>query len=459
MNRFKVRLLVVLSIFSLAFAGSAMADENALIAQKTDANSQEVSSLKNQVNDLNKKLSMLESRLTNVQGQMAAEKPAIAHTGHDIPAAGPLSGIEVHGFIDTQYNNNFRQPKIPSATTNTNTGRVFDTKAGSFAVNAAEIDIAKVAKNPGDAGFRTDIMYGEDANVVNGSANPSDQLSKVDLQQAYVEYIAPLHFWEGNKVLPSSVNIKAGRFVTLAGLEVIEAPQNWNISRSFMFGYGLPFTHTGVRTEFGLFNNFLDVYLGLNNGWDVAVDNNKFKTLESAVGWKLWGIQFFHTLYWGAESTTSSGQKRILITNTATYDITEKLSVMGEANWGKQNGITSATPIPQDQDEANWWGFAGYVRYKFTPKFAVSSRSELFADNQAYRTNLSTPALNNDRVFEQTFTAEYKLTDQLISRGELRFDKGNENNTFAQGINGTGGQTSGAHSSQTTIGAQLIYVV
>ncbi len=449
MNRFEARLLVVLSIFSLAFAGAAMADENELVALKnqdlaTKANAQEVSTLKNQVNDLTKKLSMIESKLSTVQGQMAAEKPAIAHAGHDIPAAGPLSGIEIHGFIDTQWNNNFRQPKIGAAVTNTNVGRVFDTHAGTFAVNAAEIDIAKVAKNPGDAGFRVDVMYGDDANVVNGSL--SDGTSKVDLQQAYVEYIAPLSFFEGNKILPSSVNIKAGRFVTLAGVEVIEAPQNWNISRSFMFGYGIPFTHTGVRTEFGLFNNFLDVYLGLNNGWDLATDNNKFKTMESAVGWKLFNIQFFHTLYWGAEMATTSGNKRYLLTNTATYDVTSKLSVMGEMNYGHQNGVTSGV-VRTDPD---WWGFAGYLRYKFTPKFAVSSRSELFADNSAYRTN-AVPGnlLNNDRVFEQTFTAEYKLTDQLIGRGELRFDKGNENNSLANG----------AHSSQTTIGAQMIYVV
>jgi len=438
MNRSKFSWIALPLMAMFAVAGNAFADENAIVSlqnQVEESNknqNQQVGELKNQVNDLTKKLSMLESKLTTVEGNVSASKPAIVHEGHGTVQPGPLSDINVSGFIDTQWNNNFRQPK-----SNTNTGRVFDTTSGSFAVNAVEIDIEKAATEPGQAGFRVDIMHGNDANVVNGDG--SDATSSVDLQQAYVQYIAPLSMFEGNSVLPSSVNIKAGRFVTLAGLEVIEAPQNWNISRSAMFGFGLPFTHTGVRTEFGLFNDFLDVYLGLNNGWDQAVDTNKFKTLETAVGWKLFDkIQFFHTLYWGAENATiSSGTKRILITNTATIDITEKLSAMAETNWGHQNGGTSGDV----NTNPDWAGFAGYLKYQMTPKFSMASRTEFFADKSVFRQAV------DQRLFGQTFTAEYKLTDQLITRGELRFDKGNESDGFS------------GKSHQTTIGAQMIYVI
>jgi len=38
----------------------------------------------------------------------------------------------------------------------------------------------------------------------------------------------------------------AGKFVTLAGSEVIWSPSNSNFSRSILFG-AIPFTHTGVR--------------------------------------------------------------------------------------------------------------------------------------------------------------------------------------------------------------------
>ncbi len=453
MNRFKAHLWVVLAIFSLAFAGTAMADENELVALKSQmaqsdkAKAEEVAGLKNQVNDLTKKMSMLETKLSGVEGKVGAT-PAYVQSGA-ATVEGPLNGIEVHGFIDTQYNVNFRQPVNAGSATVTNRGRVFDNKDGTFAVNAAEIDIEKAAQEPGQAGFRVDVMFGEDANIVNGTQN--DATSDVDLQQAYVEYIAPLNFFEGNSILPSSVNIKAGRFVTLAGMEVIEAPDNWNISRSFMFGLGIPFTHTGVRTNFGLFNDFFDVYLGLNNGWDVASDNNGFKTLETAVGWSpLENVSFFHTLYWGAEAAGSDAGKRILNTNTVTVDVTDKLSVMGELNFARQSDVTGPQINP------NWYGFAGYVRYQFTDKFALSSRSEIFVDEDAFRgLTDGSGTISSDRTFGQTFTAEYKLTEQLITRGELRFDKSNDDNIFGRRTNEGLADTT----SQTTIGAQVLYVV
>ncbi|MBP9865432.1 MAG: porin [Candidatus Omnitrophica bacterium] len=454
MNKLKAAVWVVLAGFSLSFVGTAYADENPLVALKNQmaesdkAKSQEVDGLKNQVNDLNKKLSMLESKLSSVENKVGSATPAYVQTG-SVSDAGNLSGIEVHGFIDTQYNVNFRQPNTPDSTTNTNVGRIFDNKDGTFGVNAAEIDIEKKALEPGQAGFRADVMFGEDANVVNGDGN--DATSDVDLQQAYVEYIAPLNFFEGNSVLPSSVNIKAGRFVTLAGLEVIEAPDNWNISRSFMFGLGIPFTHTGVRTNFGLFNDFFDVYLGLNNGWDVAQDNNSFKTLENGLGYTLFEkLHMFHSIYWGGENAgrTNNGS-RFLNTNTATYDITDKLSVMGEINFARQNDV-GTLPTP----EANIWsGYAAYARYQFTPKFALSSRSELFRDDDVARGLGAAGGAQSDRTFGQTFTAEYKLTDQLISRAEFRFDKANDDNIYG------GAGTAAGDSSQTTIGAQMIYVV
>lgn len=440
----------MLAGFSLTLAGTAYADENPLMALKSQmaesdkAKSKEVDGLKNQVNDLNKKLSMLESKLSSVENKVGNASPSYVQTGSVSEGSSVLNGIEVHGFIDTQFNQNFRHVNTVDSTTATNAGRVFDNKANTFAVNAAEVNFEKAATEPGTAGFRMDVVFGEDANVVNGST--SDATSKVDLQQAYIEYIAPLNFFEGNSILPSSVNIKAGRFVTLAGLEVIEAPDNWNISRSMMFGFGIPFTHTGVRTNFGLFNDFFDVYLGLNNGWDVAIDNNGFKTLESAVGYTLFDkINFFHTLYWGAEVAGATGSKRWLNTNTATIDVTDKLSIMGEINTADQHNVQDAASALPQTDGKNWYGFAGYAKYQFTPKFALATRSEMFVDTNAFRGVGTT----SDRTFGQTFTAEYKLTDQLISRGELRFDKSDDDFIYSNG----------SRTSQTTIGAQMIYVV
>jgi hypothetical protein len=44
--------------------------------------------------------------------------------------------------------------------------------------------------------------------------------------------------------LPADVVLDAGKFVTNAGAEVIEAKDNWLYSRSLLFGFAVPFTHT-----------------------------------------------------------------------------------------------------------------------------------------------------------------------------------------------------------------------
>jgi hypothetical protein len=38
--------------------------------------------------------------------------------------------------------------------------------------------------------------------------------------------------------------------VTLAGYEVIEAWKDPNITRSILFGFAIPFTHTGIRANY-----------------------------------------------------------------------------------------------------------------------------------------------------------------------------------------------------------------
>ncbi len=408
-------------VFSMAFASSALADENEVVA------------LKKKVDDLNKKLSMIESKLN----QVASAKSAPSYVAPGAESSGGLvhlgKDIQMGGHIDVQWNNNFRQPNGATGTTPL---RIFDSNDGSFTLNNAEIYFEKVAEEPGDAGFRIDIMMGEDAVVVD--FDPSTDNDQFAIQQGYVEYIAPLSVFEGNSILPSSVNIKAGRFATLAGLEVMEGPDNWNISRSIGFGFSLPFTHTGVRTNFGLFNDYFDAYVGVNNGWDNGVDSSAFKTYEFAVGYEpLENVSLFHAVYAGPHEDTP----RFLMTNVLTWDITDSLAFMFDFDWG--NATTAASPFGTGSQAVNWYEYAAYGRYQFTDKFAVAYRAEIFRDPNVFRTGLSST------TFGQTITAEYKLNDNLIARGEFRHDKSNSNAIFGNGEN----------SGQTTMGAQLLYLI
>ncbi len=88
----------------------------------------------------------------------------------------------------------------------------------------------------------------------------------VDLQQAFVSWIAPVG---------SGLRLDAGKFVTHFGYEVIEGYDGWNdnATRSFLFGFTLPYAHTGLKATY-TFSDQLAGMLEIVNGWDVARDNN-----------------------------------------------------------------------------------------------------------------------------------------------------------------------------------------
>ena len=195
------------------------------------------------------------------------------------------SGIKLSGYVDTSYLVNFRgqNGSIPIAgatgtadaagnATGTQFGgaRVFDYQHDEFVLNAVKLTLEK-DKDDSDfpAGFRVDLMYGVDANILNNGRNiavadaTGDSIpdieadSSVYLEQAYVNLGLPLG---------DGVDVKIGKMVTLIGYEVIESPANANFSRSFAFGLA-PFTQTGVTFGYNI-NEFITATMGLINGPD-----------------------------------------------------------------------------------------------------------------------------------------------------------------------------------------------
>ncbi|MBI3313148.1 MAG: porin [Candidatus Omnitrophica bacterium] len=415
------------------------------------ADENQVAELKNEVQELKGVVSALQSEIKTMKGHITptpgkeSTAAMIVPPGEEHPSGTikALSDIHMGGYVDVQYSmalndGTDHRTAAGAQNTGTNTGRIFDTDQDSFTLNLVELNFQRIANPEGGAGFRADIMIGEDAEVVDFDA--STDRDEFSIQQAYVEYNQPLSAFEGNEILPDTINLKAGRFVTLAGAEVIEAADNWNISRSFAFGLAIPFTHLGVRSNFKMFNDKLDVYAGINNGWDTVVDNNKAKTLEFGAGYTLFDkINMFHSLYWGAENNDQTSKKRHLFSHVASYNVTDKLSIKGELNHGYQPRVLDASGT--ENNGADWQSYAGYVRYQFTDKFATTYRAELFRQDELFRSTL------DYTLSSHTLTAEYKLTDSMLTRFEYRADKSNDAIAFD------------GDSSQQTLGAQVVYII
>lgn len=357
------------------------------------------------------------------------EKPGVPTMGQIMKA----SGIDFSGYIDTSYTNLSGSGAFTSGLAS----RVFDTERDSF--NLHQIGLTAAALPSAGFGGLVNVVAGSDARVIAAAGTTADDL---DVTQAYAHYGA------------GSVMAIAGKFVTLAGAEVINPTANTNLSRSILFGYAIPFTHTGVRAYFAPGGNAaapqgkLLLIAGLNNGWDVlresqqtvAVDGSVAdgKTVElglSASPFKF--LSLAAALYSGDESAgAATTGRRDLVDVVATLNFSEALSAVLNYDTASQAGALVGGGT------AKWNGLAAYLNYKFNDVWRVSYRTEYFDDADGFRTGVP------QAWKENALTLAYARGD-IELRGEVRYDK-SDVASFAQ--------ASGApEDNQSSVGVEAIY--
>ncbi len=357
-----------------------------------------------------------------------------------------LSAIDFGFYVDTSYQYDFNEPD-----SGTIGARSLYPEDNDFDFNAFTLSISKEPSAEGSLidhlGFRTDILFGEQAGLINPSGFDSDTVSPY---QGYLQ------------VMPvEGLNIYAGQFVTLAGFEVIEAKDNPNASRSILFGFAIPFTHTGIRAtyETGIFS----AALGVNNGWDQVDDDNDAKTIEAQIG--LSGgsdtveASLYTTGYFGKENDDFGNEEwRNLVTIVGSLAISN-FTFYADADFGWQNNVEIEEGV---FDDASWWGVAGYIVWDAHPAITLSLRAEYFDDDDGFRNPAGTDAgAEGTSYFEITPTVTLKpfkgkangsMTDYLDNfefRLEYRYDKADDDVFEDEGGNLT--------DNQSTIMAQALY--
>jgi hypothetical protein len=78
----------------------------------------------------------------------------------------------------------------------------------------------------------------------------------------------------------------------------------------------------------------------------------------------------------------------------------------------------------RDSPPATVWGGAGYASYQWSPKFALRGRLEYLAEKISSTGGLFSGV--TQALKEGTFTAEYKLANGFLLRGEYRRDWSNQ---------------------------------
>ena len=263
--------------------------------------------------------------------------------------------------------------------------------------------------------------------------------STFDLTQAYFHYAT------------GPLMVIAGKYVTLAGAEVIKGPSNTNLSRSILFGYAIPFSHTGVRATYKV-NDMVSVIAGMNNGWDNAKDTNKSKTLELGLSWApTTAFALAAQGYSGKEQVTNyplslAQGTRNLLDLVATINATDQLTFIFNYDRGSQE---NATLLNATTGTAKWDGWAGYANFQISEKWRLSLRGEIFNDKDGYRSATEALATVGQKWKEATLTAAYLPAKNVELRAEVRKDSSNQL-VFMQS-DGT------AKKNQNSLGLEAIY--
>ena len=275
--------------------------------------------------------------------------------------------------------------------------RAFDAQHNQFTVALAEVGLSKPATTDDRVGFRFDLDFGPVADAVN-AFEPGGETFR-HLQQAYVSYLAPTG---------TGLTLDFGKFVTQHGAEVIEAKDNWNYSRSLLFTWAIPFYHSGIRLSYAA-NDKVSVGGTISNGWNNVVETNSGKTYSLMATLKPTpAVTIFQNYMGGPEQVGNSDDWRHLYDGTITYALNDKVSLMGNYDYGHDT-VVGETVV--------WQGVAVYAKVQATPIFALIPRFEYYDDSHGgFTTGLP------QKLKEVTLTAEVKHSQGLITRFEYRGD-------------------------------------
>ncbi|MES2461678.1 MAG: outer membrane beta-barrel protein, partial [Armatimonadota bacterium] len=251
-----------------------------------------------------------------------AQDPSPAPSDQKASAEAPVTAppITITGALEANYTYNFNQPFNGSNT------YLYNSNAGQFAVNLADLRIGKAATDTSRVGFFVRLVEGE---VARRNFNAGDNNL---LLEGYGTFLVPL---SGGR----NLKVDAGQFVTHVGYETIEIGTNNFFSRNFLFQYPSPFYNGGVRASYPvsskltvngyIYNRYNGVYDPKNT--DLAPGFQIVYTASPTTSIVLNGLTSRENLaYDGTADTSLDNRQQSVIDLIATSQVTPRLKVVAE---------------------------------------------------------------------------------------------------------------------------------
>jgi Putative beta-barrel porin-2, OmpL-like. bbp2 len=341
----------------------------------------------------------------------------------------PWWGITSDGFLSLSYTYNVNDP-IPRI----NQFRVFDFNDDDPQLDVAQLVVQRAISEPKQFGFRFDLMAGSGVPEVTAAYGlfrdrRSGIAHHVDIPQLFVSYIVPIG---------KGLRLDLGKFATHMGYEVIGGYDGYNdnFSRGFIFGYGIPFTHTGVKATYA-FNSKVTAMVSMCNGWDDFQRLNHAYTVASQLAvapTKNFNVAF--NFIHGPERRQNTRDQRSVYELVAKWNPIPKLTLGGDGLYGhEENGVAVG-------HDALWKGLAGYAKFSLTFKFSLAFRGEVFYDGGGTRTGTDqtlqgftlTPEYDMNAKFSRLSSHFRKADGKFAVRCDLRLDLSNKE-AFLEGNN------------------------
>lgn len=360
---------------------------------------------------------------------MAASEPEASPKWYD--------SISFGAFVDAYASINYNFPS-----SQVSTGRGVDWTPG-FALGWGGVDLDYDGEV---AGATISLRFGPRVHQYNLGASTTDAGSfRYGLQYVKQAYAT----WKP-KIAKGRLAFDLGKWDSIYGLETGDVQNNMMYSWPFLFYFGQPFYHTGLRVSAQL-TDWLQMTAIATNGWNNTFDNN---------GGKSFGLQFGitpndgekfalvlgymtgpegsrHVLGDGSAEpvgpdldTAAEGRTRVRGVNRRFRHLadlvmlinpTDKLTIGINGDFIADQIVTDPTSGAYDQ--IFWWGVAGTIRYAFTDKWATAARGDFYHDVDGVTTGMS-----GDKRFigSATMNIEYKPVPNMIFRFENRFDGASE---------------------------------
>ena len=346
-----------------------------------------------------------------------------------------MFGFKLSGFLDTSYtwSSNFPDPDISI--------RVFDIDQNKIVFNDFNITLDRAVADKG---------WSVGARLVGDFGRTAELLREATLWGADFHEEPSAELREANLTVRVPVGagllIKGGLFMTTLGTEIIPEPGSYNdnISRSYLFGFAIPFRHLGMLITYPV-HKTVSISMGPVTGWDNPRDNNNQPSFLAAVNFTpVDKFSLASSFIVGPEQDDNNGRTRFTWANVASYTPIDPLTLTAEFTFGHEQKATASLR------DATWLGLATYANYSWTKRFSTALRGEFFYDKDGVRMGGGTLGVETrTKLGEFTLTGAYKFTEMLLGRVEIRQDWADER-VFQKG-------KSGSDSNQTSIALQAIY--